>query len=139
MVGGRWLAGREGGGRIGPGAAWGRAGADDEEVGWRGRWLAGREGGGRTGPGPRGAERVRMAGRWDGAGRWLGAAVWGVEAGLRVRCVRTGARRTYGGPGLLVCSFFLSRLAFLSSSVFLQCLFSFRLICLECKRQGVFL
>lgn len=92
----------------------------------------------------------RPGAAWGGAGadgwevRWRGAparsrCVGGAEAGLRVRCVRTGTRWTYGGPGLLVCSFFLSRLAFLSSSVFLQCLFSFRLICLECKRQGVFL
>lgn len=65
--------------------------------------------------------------------------LWGAEAGGSRRGLRRGARWTYGGPGLLGCSFFLSRLAFLSSSVFLQCLFSFRLICLECKRQGVFL
>lgn len=44
-----------------------------------------------------------------------------------------------GGPGLLLCSLLLSRVGFLSSSVFLQCLLSFRLICLERKRQGVFL
>lgn len=48
-------------------------------------------------------------------------------------------RCTYGGPGLLLCSLLLSRFGFLSSSVFLQCLLSFRLICLERKRQGVFL
>lgn len=51
-----------------------------------------------------------------------------------------GAREgtvTYGGPGLLVCSLFLSRLGLLSSSAFLQCLLSFRLSCLERKRHEV--
>lgn len=52
----------------------------------------------------------------------------------------TGRQKcTYASPGFLVCSFFLSRFGFLSSSVFFQCLFSFRLICLECKGQGGFL
>lgn len=98
----------------------------------------GRGGGGGQAWGPRGAERVLMTGWGDGGG-WGRAAVGGAEAGWRVEMPAHRDRCTYGGPGLLVCSFFLSRLAFLSSSVFLQCLFSFRLICLECKRQGVFL
>lgn len=48
-------------------------------------------------------------------------------------------RCTYDRPGFLLCSFFLSRFGFLSSSVFFQCLLSFRLICLECKCHEVFL
>lgn len=73
----------------------------------------------------------------EGAGRQECEPGWKQRL-VENACV-TDRQCTYESPGLRVCSFFLSRLGFLSSSVFFQCLFSFRLICLECKRQGVFL
>lgn len=121
------------------------------EAGRRGdRWVApgGGAGGRSLGAGRRGwwggQARADGSWRWDGGRgpeRWGGAGVW------PRRRQRLGERRgdawsggcTYGGPGLLLCSLLLSRVGFLSSSVFLQCLLSFRLICLERKRQGVFL
>lgn len=76
-----------------------------------------------------------------------GASTWGGRHRVQTHGdsgrVRRGDGRgqgcTYAGPGFLVCSFLLSRLGLLSSSVFLQGLFSFTLICLEGKFQGVFL
>lgn len=63
----------------------------------------------------------------------------GTAAGGKCLDNKRNKRCTYDRPGFLLCSFFLSRFGFLSSSVFFQCLLSFRLICLECKCQGVFL
>lgn len=112
------------------GGSWGGAGGRSLGAGRRGWWG--------------GQARADGSWRWDGGRgpeRWGGAGVW------PRRRQRLGERRgdawsggcTYGGPGLLLCSLLLSRVGFLSSSVFLQCLLSFRLICLERKRQGVFL
>lgn len=111
--------------------------------------LGGGEGDGKGGLCQAGADG---SWRWDGGTGWLreplcggggrdgsadsdGNSSWWKMPGRR----RRDKRCTYDSPGFLVCSFFLSRLGFLSSSVFFQCLFSFRLICLECKCQGVFL
>lgn len=114
----------------------------------QGRWRE------RPGGGEGMARWVSSACRWQLEMGWRdrrapGASVWWGgrhgERGLRWKqklvenACATDKRCTYDSPGLLVCSFFLSRLGFLSSSVFFQCLFSFRLICLERKRQGVFL
>lgn len=71
---------------------------------------------------------------WEGWGAW---SQWKQQ--LEENAETTNRRCTYDRPGFLLCSFFLSRFGFLSSSVFFQCLLSFRLICLECKCQGVFL
>lgn len=68
-------------------------------------------------------------------------SVTAMETAACEKCLddKRNKRYTYDSPGFLLCSFFLSRFGFLSSSVFFQCLLSFRLICLECKCQGVFL